>query len=691
MFGRMLIGGGVAGVMLAGLGWFSGLHHTAAQSANPADKPAAEPTLVAQAPTTSVAVARALYSPAQVETTPVAINRPTERRNGFSSPIVIANSRLALPPASKVDVPAQREGVLQFLGVEVKKGETPPADAYEVYVGSDRKQKKMFRPIHEGDYIHAEELIGRVDDTILRAELKSKEAKVTAAVADKDSSEKTRDETLQRYNTQVKLFNVGNLPATSAEELRGAWLTYIRYKYEADSKKEAITVAQAERDQAAKTLDMCDMKCKISGVVKTFYRHKGEWVKNLEPQVLQIQNYDTLRAEGMVDKQYLNHLHPGDPVVIEATQSDNPDQTFPGHRQEVTAVAVSKDQQNPLIFTASEDGTVFVWDWKTRQAKGRLVPSESLSPVVTRAIACTAPGSQTNLCLTGGSDGVGRIWDLDRFGDKPRELKGNHQGGIRCVAFSPDGNTCATGGEDQKIVIWDTRTGERRYTLEGHRNWVTTVVFTPQSELVSAGQDDRIRVWKLGETSGQELPDKWLVRQSHNINQVGVSPDGKRILDEHAREMRILSLDTQMTDGGMLQNTSQSGVFSTFSLFSPDGQLALTTSGSDGVLQLWRLNPLRNYEVMHLVSGEHVPAKCAAFAPDGSFVVAGVENGKVCIWPIPSKDELERQIPARITTVEQTIENVEGKVRILAEFTNPKNRPLRSGDFVTIVAYPRKS
>jgi WD40 repeat protein len=619
------------------------------------------------------------------------VARPSDRPNAFFNPIVVANSRLALPPASKVDVPAQREGMLQFIGVEVKPGETPPPDAFEVYVGTDRKQKKLFRPIHEGDEIKADELIGRVDDTIIRAELMSKEAKVTAAKADKDSSEKTRDETMQRYNTQFKLFNqVGGVPATSAEEYRGAWLTYIRYKYEADSKQAAIVVADAERDQAVKTLDMCDIKSKISGVVKSFYRHKGEWIKSLEPQVLQIQNYDLLRAEGMVDKQYLNHLHPGDSVVIEATQSDNPDLTFPGHRQQVTAVAVNKDQQNPLIVSAGDDAAIVVWDLKNRQYKMRLPISDSLAPVIARALACTARTAQSNLCLAGASDGTGYIWDFDRLGESPRKLKDRHQGGIRCVAFSPDGNSCATGGEDGKIMIWDTQTGERRYVLEGHRNWVTSLAFTPQSELVSASQDDTVRVWKLGETSGQELTNKSIARRGHNIAQVGVSPDGKRILDDQGRDMWILSLDTQMREEELHNVASQSGTFTTLALFSPDGQLAMTTSGSDGTLQLWRLNPMRSYEVMHLVSGEHVPVKCAAFAPDGSFVVAGMENGKVCVWSMPSKADLERQIPGQITTIEQTIENVEGKVRILAEFTNPKHHPLRSGDFVNIVAYPRK-
>src|SRR5262249_16104186 len=106
--------------------------------------------------------------------------------------------------------------------------------------------------------------------------------------------------------------------------------------------------------------------------------------------------------------------------------------------------------------------------------------------------------------------------------------------------------------------------------------------------------------------------------------------------------------------------------------------------------QLWRVGDVRSHEIRQLISSERSPATCAAFAPNGSFVVGGIKDRKIYVWPMPSKEEVEHPLTATITNVEQALENVENKVRIMAEFVNPPNLPLMTGDVVTVVAYPQK-
>jgi WD40 repeat protein len=604
---------------------------------------------------------------------------PAPRRPGVrQDPIVVPNCRLAMINGGKQDVPSQREGVLLFIGVEVKDGENVPKEDLLPPVQVDGKTKQ-FRRLKEGDAIEANQLVAQVDDRLARADLMIKGAKLSAALADRTAAEKTKDEAKARWDTQLKLFNSGNRGATSLEDVRGAQLTYVRYYYEEISKNQAIQVAKEDVNQSQITVDMYQVRSKIPGRVKTIYKNPGEAVKALEP-VLQVQSYDRLRAEGMVDIQYANALARAGEVVIEPTVRQNPVFAGVGHRLDITGVAVNKNLQNPLIVSSSLDGTALVWD-KTGQ-----VVQQFTHPVGVQAVACTPPGSEANLCLTGGADGVARLWDLDAKVDKPlREMRG-HRAGIRCVAFSPDGKTCATGGEDTEIYLWETATGSQLYHIPGHRDWVTSLYFTPQSELISVSRDRTVRVWKIG-SAGYENAQV-IRRRSNEVHQLGVSPDGKLLLDEQGREMRVLSLPDLRTES-VLANPSQASTFRALSIFSPDGRLVLTSSGSDGLLQLWKVGDRRSHEIRQLLPYERAPATCAAFAPDGSFVVAGIRDRKVYVWPMPSREEADQQIVAQITNIERAVESSESQVRVMAEFANPENLRLLSGDIVTLVAYPK--
>src|SRR5262249_12338625 len=158
----------------------------------------------------------------------------------------------------KQDVPTQREGVLLFIGTEVKPSERVlPDRLITARMGSETK---TFRRLKEDDRVEAGQLLAQLDDRMARDEWAIKTAKLTASKADLSAAVKTRDEARNRYDTQVRLLTTRSAPN---EEVNAAKLTWERYIHEAESKREAVNLADVERHQAETALGMHQIRSSI--------------------------------------------------------------------------------------------------------------------------------------------------------------------------------------------------------------------------------------------------------------------------------------------------------------------------------------------------------------------------------------------------------------------------------------------
>jgi WD40 repeat protein len=322
------------------------------------------------------------------------------------------------------------------------------------------------------------------------------------------------------------------------------------------------------------------------------------------------------------------------------------------------------------------------------------------------AVACTRDANH-NLALTGDRDGVGRIIDLDHLADavKPLPLSERHKGPITCVAFSPDGEYCATGGEDRAIRLWSTADGKLIQALHSaHKAAVTSLQFAKQKDkplqLVSAG-DNTLAVWDL-ENIETPKPAFRFPSRSGDVAKLGVSADGQYVLFDHGSEMRVLSLNDREIKGTIKSSTSGAS-FTTFAAFSPDGDMVLTNSASDGRLQLWQTpgrqansDPNRAMELRQFVwSGG--AATCAAFCPDPSarYVVTGSHDGAVLVWKLPTTAQAEAPpLKATLSLVERALDSGARQVRVWADLDPPKTDAdaklddLTPGGTATIVVPP---
>jgi hypothetical protein len=200
------------------------------------------------------------------------------------------------------------------------------------------------------------------------------------------------------------------------------------------------------------------------------------------------------------------------------------DGQFPGA---IHCLAWARDGKH--LAAGGDEGTVLVWDVETAEMCAsdpsltmdaitdfRLVPQPHfldghLGPV--RSIAFT---SDCKHIVSGGEDGIVRLWRLQRNEERVIRKMVGHVGGVHCVAMNPDTTLCASSGSDGTIRVWSVRSGACLRVMTGHVGPAYSVAFSPEANgrrIVSGGHDHNIVIWETG--SGTVIQKMELVHHSY--------------------------------------------------------------------------------------------------------------------------------------------------------------------------------
>jgi len=163
--------------------------------------------------------------------------------------------------------------------------------------------------------------------------------------------------------------------------------------------------------------------------------------------------------------------------------------TLHQHSSPVKWITVNSNKQ--IFASADQQGTVLVWDLKTREVL-------RVFPLQTSVRAASFSPNGEILAIGDDRDCI-TLSNLQTGREHVPVIEGAHSspaGGVNSISFNPNGNVFASGGDSNLVKLWNAKTGEEMGVLHGHAKEITSVAFSPNGRILATGSKDcTVKLW----------------------------------------------------------------------------------------------------------------------------------------------------------------------------------------------------
>ncbi|KAI2489286.1 hypothetical protein MHU86_25305 [Fragilaria crotonensis] len=275
-------------------------------------------------------------------------------------------------------------------------------------------------------------------------------------------------------------------------------------------------------------------------VVHQFMAHEGKEISAL------------LLAENVDDETIVVTADVAGHLTVWSVPDVSGERVFPlrnleAHSDRIVALKQVSIASNVLLFSASIDGSLALWDMWTGDLVYRCQMEEPTGAAI-RILSVDAKGDRVFLGLSSGHVVAYLVSEMVQAASMEdvclvpngRFLAHQDEGGVTAIACSDDANSLITGGMDGVVKQWDIltriredktmfehwprlsnqRMKQRAHLFQGHENKITALQYHPNA-ILSAGVDGTVRAWNY--KTGKELfvMDGF----SANINSLCLSED----------------------------------------------------------------------------------------------------------------------------------------------------------------------
>lgn len=291
--------------------------------------------------------------------------------------------------------------------------------------------------------------------------------------------------------------------------------------------------------------------------------------------------------------------------------------------------SVSFSPDGDTLAAGSSDGSVWLFDPKTRQVTGQLPHPAPVTEIVYRG---------NGSLVTVAADGVLRIWSL------PTSVIAGPRDTVFSVSWDANGHELGiTPGEhDNTLSVWNL-TNPRHPILQGPPlvNTASAAPFsgagalTPDGRIFVAGcLDGTVQLWDISDHARPARIGAPFPAARALVESVAVSSDGRTLAvgsDDGAVHLIDIANLSQPVRLATLSGRAPGIIYQ--AVFSPDGHL-LAAASDDGDIYLWDIADRTHPRLLATLGGFTGAALSVAFSRNGHTLAGGGADDTVRLWDV---------------------------------------------------------